>query len=57
MYTAESFGSSIPENWEEICDFLNHKYEEEKDIYNSNEVWERYWQGEYKNAPVAGKEL
>lgn len=44
IYTAESFGADLPENWEEICDILN-TYAESHPGEDPNDIWEAYWQG------------
>ena len=44
IFTAESFGADLPENWEEICDILND-YAEEHPDEEPNDIWEAYWQG------------
>lgn len=56
-FTAESFGSELPENWEEIADYLN-EIAEERGIDNDNEIndlWEEYWgavfDAEHRNLP------
>ena len=44
--TAESFGSDIPENWQEIADELNRIIDERgiADDHDAvNELWEEYW--------------
>lgn len=44
--TAESFGSDIPENWEEIANELNRIIDERgiaDDIDAVNELWDEYW--------------
>ena len=54
--TADSFGSEIPANWEEIADFLNNIIRErgiEDDHNEVNELWEAYWNGEIPDAPTA----
>lgn len=46
MITAESFGSDIPENWQEIADELNAIIEArgiEDDAAAINDLWEEYW--------------
>ncbi len=54
--TADSFGSEIPANWEEIAAFLN-KITDERGIAEDhdacNELWEEYWNGELAGAPEA----
>ena len=52
---ANSFGSILPFNWETIADYLNNKIDE-LDEYGdkaTNEIWEAYWNGEFKDAPKA----
>lgn len=46
--TADSFGAYIPENWEEIADWMNNRIDAGED---PEEVWERYCNGEYPDAP------
>jgi len=44
--TAESFGSDIPENWQEIADELNRIIDERgiADDHDAvNELWDEYW--------------
>lgn len=44
--TAESFGDIIPENWEEIADYLNTIIREEglqNDVNAVNDLWDDYW--------------
>lgn len=56
MITADSFGSEIPANWEEIADFLNEIIRErgiEDSVPEQNELWEEYWNGEIHGAPEA----
>lgn len=46
IITAESFGSDIPENWEEIADKLNHIIDERgiaDDADAINDLWDEYW--------------
>ena len=46
MITIESFGSDVPENWQEIADELNKIIEErgiEDDLNAINELWDEYW--------------
>lgn len=47
IFTAESFGADLPENWEEICDILNG-YAEEHPEETPNDIWEEYWNGTLK---------
>lgn len=54
--TADSFGSEIPSNWEEIAAFLNSITDERgiaEDNDACNELWEAYWAGELDGAPEA----
>ena len=65
--TGDSFGSDIPENWEEIADFLNEVIEkawEESGLtedYNGydwfhdtvEEIWDKYCSGMLPDAPKA----
>ena len=59
--TVDSFGSDLPENWEEIASFLNPLYAEiaetESDPRERREkfdaLWESYWRGEIPGAPKA----
>lgn len=47
--TAESFGSDIPENWEEVVTYLNNIIEERgiaDDIDAVDELWEAYCNGD-----------
>ena len=56
--TADSFGSDLPANWEEIAAYLNAIIEErgiEDDLNKVNELWEAYWQGEFPDAPTAAE--
>lgn len=56
MITADSFGSEIPANWEEIADFLNEIIRErgiEDSVTEQNDLWEEYWNGEIPGAPEA----
>ena len=49
--TAESFGSDIPENWEEIAEYLNGVIDDlniTEDHEAVNELWEAYWSGEVR---------
>ena len=54
--TVDSFGAEIPDNWQEIADFLN-RITDERGIADDhdacNELWEQYWNGELENAPEA----
>lgn len=54
--TADSFGSEIPSNWEEIAAFLNSIIDERgiaEDHDACNDLWEAYWNGELDGAPEA----
>jgi len=54
--TADSFGDTIPANWEEIADFLNNIIRErhiEEDHDACNELWEDYCNGDIPGAPIA----
>lgn len=54
--TAESFGSDVPANWEEIAAFLNEIIRErhiESDHDAVNDLWESFWQSEFPDAPTA----
>lgn len=54
--TADSFGSEIPSNWEEIAAFLNSLTDERgiaEDHDACNDLWEAYWNGELDGAPEA----
>lgn len=57
LITADSFGSDIPENWEEIADYLNDIIRNSSILFDeedtANLVWENYWNGCYPNAPKA----
>ncbi len=44
IFTAESFGSDLPENWEAICSLLN-AYAESHPDEDPNDIWESYWAG------------
>lgn len=50
LVTAESFGSDLPFNWEEIADYMNERIMSGDE---ASEVWEAYWNGEYSDAPKA----
>ena len=63
--TVESFGDEVPQNWEEIADYLNEQFAaalaalDESDTYYSRDareavdaIWERYWSGDLPGAPV-----
>jgi hypothetical protein len=46
MITAESFGSDIPENWQEIANELNAIIQArgiEDDADAINDLWDEYW--------------
>ncbi|MBQ1772420.1 MAG: hypothetical protein II000_10830 [Clostridia bacterium] len=52
--TVDSFGADVPENWEEIADFLNDIIRERgiEDDHNAvNDLWEEYWHEELPDAP------
>lgn len=54
--TAESFGSEIPANWEQIATYLNEIIDRRgiaEDHAAVNELWESYWNGEIPGAPEA----
>ena len=56
MITMDSFGSMLPENWEEIADFLNNLIEErgiENDPDELAQLWEDYCNGDIPGAPEA----
>lgn len=56
MITMDSFGSMLPENWEEIADFLNALIEErgiENDQDELDQLWEDYCNGDIPGAPEA----
>ena len=56
MITMDSFGSLLPENWEEIADFLNALIEErgiENDQDELDQLWEDYCNGDIPGAPDA----
>lgn len=44
IFTADSFGSDIPDNWEEICSLLN-AYSAAHPQMDTDEIWEAYWNG------------
>ena len=44
IFTAESFGADLPENWETICPILN-TYAESHVDEDPNDIWEAYWNG------------
>ena len=61
--TMDSFGSDLPENWEDIADFLNPILDEKVEKLGSfpergqvielcNMIWEQYCNGEIDGAPV-----
>lgn len=51
--TADSFGADIPENWEQIAEYLNRRIDEmeldslpERERHDAvNELWEEFWSG------------
>lgn len=54
--TVESFDADVPENWEEIAEYLNNIIRDggiENDHNEVNDLWEAYWQGEFADAPIA----
>lgn len=55
LITAESFGSDIPSNWEDIARYLNEIITSSSIIFDEEDtaqvVWEAYWSGCYPNAP------
>lgn len=59
MFTAESFGTDCPANWEEICNFLNNLAADRgiTDDHNAeNDLWEEYWNGGIPGAPESQEE-
>ena len=53
--TVESFGADVPENWEEIAEYLNNIIRDrgiENDHNEVNDLWEAFWQGEFPDAPI-----
>ena len=61
-FTADSFGSDCPRNWEEIASFLNGVFEErlgkeelddDETWRLSNQIWEDYCNGKIPDAPKA----
>lgn len=60
--TIESFGADVPNNWEQIADFLNEIIRErgiEDDHNEVNELWDAFWSGRIPGAQdlidVAGR--
>lgn len=57
LITAESFGSDIPSNWEEIAQYLNDIITNSSILFDDEDtsdlVWENYWNGCYPDAPKA----
>lgn len=60
FFGIENCGDPLPENWNVICDFLNSKYVEESEgleerelEHLGNDIWNRYWEGAYEDAPEA----
>lgn len=57
MFTFESFGSVLPDNWEEITIYLNGIARDmgltEDDKDEIEQVWEDYWEGKFTDAPKA----
>ena len=52
--TGDSFGSDLPENWEEIADFLNGIIDErgiQDDREACQELWEQFWWGDLEMTP------
>ncbi len=39
-FTASSFGAMVPDNWQEITDYLNAYYQETGE--DPAEIWEKY---------------
>ena len=52
-FNGDSFGANCPENWEEICEYLNSKVEDGMDSDDVEEIWRAYCNGEYADAPEA----
>lgn len=67
MITAESFGSDLPKNWEEIAKFVNNAAEkwlddlrkDDPEYFESHdesciyyETFEAFWDGEFADAPI-----
>ena len=52
--TAESFGDTIPQNWEEIAAYLNARIDEmdldslpERERHDAvNDLWDEFWRGD-----------
>lgn len=57
MFTFESFGAVLPDNWEEITIYLNGTVRDMKltkdDKDAIEQVWEDYWEGKFTDAPKA----
>ena len=56
MITMDSFGSMLPDNWEEIAAYLNRIIEEQgidDDPDAVNQLWEDYCNGDIPGAPEA----
>lgn len=52
----DSFGDEIPNNWQEIADYLNGQIKERlimRDRDAIDALWEAYWRGELDGAPKA----
>ena len=53
--TADSFGSDLPANWEEIADYLNDIIRSYNILWEDDDtaqvVWENYFNGCYPDAP------
>lgn len=47
-FTADSFGSDCPENWQEIVAYLNSRLATGED---PGDIWEKYCNGGYLDAP------
>ena len=50
--TVDSFGSDIPDNWEEIATKLNKTIDDldiADDIDAVNELWDKYWSSHSAN--------
>lgn len=56
MFNAESFGDTVPVNWEEIANCLNAIAADRgitDDHEAENELWESYWNGDLPGTPGA----
>lgn len=52
--TIESFGDTVPANWEEIASFLNEIIRDrniQESISDVNDLWEQYCNGDIDGAP------